>query len=1341
MNISRRSTNSRFTSSVLLAWSSQWLAIVALLCALGGGNSVLGAPASAVAPPTTGAQKLHGHVPAVVRGLAPIGQLAPSTQMHLAIGLPLRDRAGLQALLRDLYNPASPYYRHWLSTEEFAARFGATEHDYQAVRDFAAANGLTVSGTYPNRLVVDVTGSVADVERVMHVKLQTYHHPSEQRDFFAPNVEPSLDLTVPVLHISGLDTYSLPHPASLHVRPLDLTSPRKPNDGSGPGGAYLGTDFRNAYMPGVSLTGSGQTLGLLEYDGYYPNDIAAYVKQAGLSAVPLEDVFIDGFTGPPGSANSEVALDIEVAIAMAPDLSRIIVYQAPNPSPWVDLVSRMASDTQVKQFSSSWAGGTPDASADQVFQQMAAQGQSFFNASGDGDAYTGDIPFPSDSSYVTSVGGTTLTTGTNGEYVSEQVWNVGGGVGSSGGVSTTYPIPPWQQDVDMSANGGSATLRNIPDVALTADNILIIADNGATEVVGGTSAASPLWAAVTALANQQISSGCGTSVGFLNPTIYGIGKSDIYASLMNDIIKGDNTSPASPNNFKALAGYDLATGWGSPKPAILSALGGPATGSLPLAVQPLAGSALISTDAQPIYVTIAGVTNASVIGTISGTTNVLVFANDGQPPDVASSDVVYTALLQVPPAPASLSLTIMASAPGRQGSTNTLTYSVVPPALNDDFANATKVPVGGAVYVANNRYATTERGEPQHDGDASASGSLWWAWTPTSDTSVLITTAGSRVDNVLAVYTGNSLTSLKPVTSASGSVAQIKPASVTFSAQAGKGYFIAVAGSKSNSVGSVQVAIQPGMQPDKTPPAVTVSGPQSGLTVSNQIVTVSGTASDAGSNPTGINKVVVTVNGCASGSASGTTSWSANVVLQPELNVLQAIAYDEAGNASAPVTIELIYFAVTPDNDFFAAAPPLVGLVGTNSVDTSTATKETGEPDHAGNSGGKSVWWSFSTAEDGVLTLSTEGSAFDTLLAVYTGSTVSGLSPVGSSDDGYVGAPGGFSYLNQAVHSNIVYHIALDGYGGAAGQAVLTYSFTPASLVHVSAAVAGSGTVQLATVNQLGGKNIQPANSADVAAGTMVVFTATPGADFRFDSWSGDATSFTSPLALAADKNLAVTAHFVPVAFSDDFESGSLNQLGWTTAGNSPWVIESTNVASGNYAVRSGVIGNSQSSSLLLTTNFAASNGSFDYLVSSELNFDLLKLFIDGNLIQQWSGQLGWATFNFPVPSGVHTLEWRYVKDPSRTSGMDAAFVDNVHLPIVLPKNSTTPAHLAWVQGSDGSLTITVSGQANQQYILQTSTDLIHWQDVSTAAAENGVIRIDPGPLSQPALFYRAVVP
>ena len=1300
----------------------------AALCAI----SVHAGPVAS-SQPAANRQIVHGHIPAAVAQLAPVSRVEASRRLNIAIGLPLRNREALNALFQQLYDPSSPRYRHYLTPEQFADSFGPSRQDYQAVRDFAEAHGLTVNAAYPSRLVLSVSGSAAQLEQALHVTLRTYQHPSENRQFFAPDVEPSLDLSVPILHISGLDNFSIPHPASFHAKPLDRNAPVRPNLGTGPSGAFGGTDFRNAYLPGVALDGSGQTVGLLEFDGYYQADIATYVQNTGIPGVQLQNVFINGFSGTPGAANGEVALDIEVVMAMAPNLSSIIVYQAPNPTPFSDMFSRMASDTQVKQFSSSWAGGSPDAAADQVLLQMAVQGQSVFNASGDNCAYTGDIPYPSDSPYLTSVGGTTLTTATNGAYGSEKVWNSGGGVGSSGGISTFYPIPSYQQTVNLATSSGSTSLRNIPDVALTADNIYIVADNGSDENVGGTSAAAPLWAAVTALANQLATTGCGAPVGFLNPIIYGIGKSSSYTNSMHDIIKGDNTGPSSPTRFSAVIGYDLCTGFGTPKPNILSALAGPAAGAPSLSIQPLPASALISNDIQPVSVTISGVTNATVSATIAGTATVLSFTNSG---------FVYTALLHVPVAPATVTLNLVAQVPGRPAITNTFSYSSIPAPGNDKFANATKVPAAGAVYLANNRNATTETGEPFQDGDAARAGSLWWSWTPTFNTSVLIDTAGSKVDNVVAVYTGDILSSLVPLGSDSSTIAQLHPGHVVFNAVAGQAYRISIASKSTNTLGSLKFSVLPATQPDTTAPVVTVAGPQSGLTVTNQLVVVTGTASDSGGPySTGVSKVVLSVNGCVSSPASGTTSWSAPLILQPELNVIQAIAYDDAGNASAPVTIELVYFAISPGNDFFAAATPLTSTVGTNSVDTSNATKETGEPAHAGNTGGKSVWYSFVAPQDGVLTLSTEGSTFDTLLAVYTGDVVSDLTLVASDDDAFLGAPGGFSLLNVPVHANFLYHIAVDGYGGASGSALLTYSFAPAKLVHLDATTTGAGTIQLASINSLGGKNIEPGSSIDVASGTTVVLTPTPASGYHFDSWSGTVNSFSAPLTLVLNADSSITAHFVPIVFSDDFESGTLRHLGWTTSGNAPWVVEGTNVAAGKFAAGSGVIGNNQSSSLILTTNFASSTGSFDYRVSSEVNFDFLRFFIDGNLVQQWSGEAGWATFSFPVPSGAHTLEWRYVKDPSGTSGLDAAFIDNVNLPIVLPTDSTTPATLSWFRGTDGSLTINLTGQVNQQYILQTSTDLIHWQDVSTGAAANGLLRINPGPLANPYQFYRAVVP
>ncbi len=511
-------------------------------------------------------QVLQANVPAVVAHLTPMGELSTTQTLNLAIGLPLSNPQGLTTLLGQIYDPASPLYHQYLTPQQFTEQFGPSEQDYQALISWAKSNGLTVTAKHANRVVLDVSGSTADIEKALHVTMQVYQHPKEARTFYAPSTQPSLDVSVPVLYISGLDNYSLPKP-QIRKASSNTSTNLVPQSGSGPGGNYMGYDFRNAYVPGTTLTGVGQSVGLLEFDGYFPSDVSQYLLQAGLPAVPLVNVFIDGFNGVPGFGNAEVTLDIDMVNAMAPGLNQIIVYMAPNPSPWVDLLSRMASDNLAKQLSCSWGGGPPDPTAEQIFQQMAAQGQTFYNACGDSDAFVaGDVPFPSDSPNITEVGGTTLSTsGPLGSWVSEKVWNWGGGIGSCGGISTNYAIPSWQLGIDMTTNQGSFTMRNMPDVALTADNLYIIADNGFPEPgTGGTSAAAPLWAGFTALVNQQGQQGGLAPIGFLNPTIYNICKSSLYGSTFHDITTGDNTSPLSPNLFFAVSGYDLCTGWGSP---------------------------------------------------------------------------------------------------------------------------------------------------------------------------------------------------------------------------------------------------------------------------------------------------------------------------------------------------------------------------------------------------------------------------------------------------------------------------------------------------------------------------------------------------------------------------------------------------------------------------------------------------------------------------------------------------------------------------------------------------------------------------------------------------------
>ena len=564
--------------------------------------------------------RIEGQMPSVVKNLQPTGRLSSTNRLRLSIHLALRHPDALTNFLSQLYAPGSAGYRHYLTPDEFDSRFGPTEEDYEAVAAWAVRNGFDIAARHPNRLWLEASAPASVVEAALNVTLRTYQHPAENRVFFAPDSEPSLDSGLRVLSIAGLDNYARPHPMSFS-RPLTLTDSQGPSPraiGSGPNGNLAGNDFRAAYAPGVALKGSGQTVGLLEFDGYYPSDITSYNKSNSIPNIPLQNILLDGFDGTPGAANDEVALDIDMVACMAPGLQAIVVYEAGPNGNQNDILAAMSTNTAINQFSCSWGFGTlstaDQATMDNYFMKMDAQGQTFLNAVGDNGAFSGPVDPPADDPYITQVGGTALgTAGPESPWLSEIVWNSQEGTGAytsgSGGISTTYPIPSWQQGVNMSANGGSTTFRNSPDVAAAADNIFLVADDGQLVTIVGTSAAAPLWAGFIALANQAATTAGLPSVGFINPAIYNIGASSGYSAAFDDITVGNNYS-GTPGQFYASPGYDLCTGWGSP-------IGGP----------------LIIALAQPDgFIITPGrgpVASGSTGGPFSAATQIFSFANTG----------------------------------------------------------------------------------------------------------------------------------------------------------------------------------------------------------------------------------------------------------------------------------------------------------------------------------------------------------------------------------------------------------------------------------------------------------------------------------------------------------------------------------------------------------------------------------------------------------------------------------------------------------------------------------------------------------------------------------------
>ena len=501
------------------------------------------------------------HVPeAVSSGVAPfVGHLPDTQRLSLAISLPLRNQAELDNLLQQIYDPRSPSFRKYLSVHEFAERFGPTESDYAAVLQYSRAQGLDIIDIPANRMVLDVEASAATIEKVFHVTLNVYQHPTESRTFYAPDREPTVDVEVPLLHIDGLDDFSLPQPKNtFSSTPSNVHSNAT---GSGPGGSFLGSDLRMAYYGSGSLNGAGQTVAIFSLKGFEISDIDLYFSSIGQTLnVPVVGISVNGasLSCPPTSCNDgEQSLDIEQAISMAPGLSQLSFYVGKSN---VSVFNQMAADNKAKTISCSWGWKDNEKSLDPIFEEMAAQGQTVFVATGDnGSGTPADVVWPADDPYVIAVGGTVLVTSSpGGPWKSETGWKNSAGMPSPNGV----PIPSWQQTpgVITSSNHGSTTLRNIPDVSSESNASQYMCAQGICATHGGgTSYAAPLWASLIAMVNEQAAANGEPTVGFIDPVLYAIGLGSDFTTDFHDITKG------SYGGYSAVVGYDLVTGWGCPQ--------------------------------------------------------------------------------------------------------------------------------------------------------------------------------------------------------------------------------------------------------------------------------------------------------------------------------------------------------------------------------------------------------------------------------------------------------------------------------------------------------------------------------------------------------------------------------------------------------------------------------------------------------------------------------------------------------------------------------------------------------------------------------------------------------
>jgi subtilase family serine protease len=645
-----------------------------------------------------------------------VGRLPEGQIMQLDIVLELRDQAGLKSFLEQLNDPKSLSYRRYLTVPEFTERFGPTQADYDAVVRYAKQNGLAVVGGSRDGMDVQVKGPVSAIEAAFHVTMRNYRHPSENRIFYAPDREPTTTLPFQLWHVSGLDNFSIPHP--MFVKRSDYAAAHgidaknlvtHATTGSGPSASFLGSDMRAAYYGSGSLTGAGQNLGLFEYLGTDLADLNTYyanVKQT--NNVPITLLSTDGTStscvdsGRNGCDDTEQTLDMTQALGMAPGLASLTMYIGSTDTA---IISAMTTHSPLPTtIGCSWGWTPADPSTlDPYFEKMAAQGQNFFAASGDSSTWSSsNEAWPADDANIVSVGGTDLTTASaGGAWASETAWT-----DSGGGISPdSIAIPSWQQlsGVINSSNKGSTTLRNGPDVAANANFTFYVCADQTTctaNEYGGTSFATPMWAAYIALVNQQLVANGEPTSGFLNPTIYAQNVTSSYTTDFHDITSGKSGS------YSAVTGYDLVTGWGSPGAGLIAALTGTSSSkpsfslsASPGSVSVLQGNSGTSTITSSISGGFNSAVSLSASGAPSGVT-VSFSSSSIAAPGSGSSTITFAVASTTTPGTYPITIT---GTGGGLTATTTVTLTVTAPTTGAFTISVS--PTSGYIYQGQTRYA------------------------------------------------------------------------------------------------------------------------------------------------------------------------------------------------------------------------------------------------------------------------------------------------------------------------------------------------------------------------------------------------------------------------------------------------------------------------------------------------------------------------------------------------------------------------------------------------------------------------------------------------------------
>jgi len=514
-----------------------------------------------------------------------LGPVEAGREIGVTLSLPLSDPDGAADFVRHVSMPGDPLFRHYLTPQQFAERFGGNAADYAYLKSWAAANGLRVTHESVGRINLTVRGSVNQFQRLFNTQLNNYRSPDGQ-EFYSASVE----LAVPseigsrISGVIGLTESRMVTPMvkvakRLGENPAPVAALPYPDTagGTGPGGSYKAADLRTTYnIPTFGNLNPSAVAAVFEQGGYDQSDVTRYLTYNHLPQVAVTPVSVDGSPIAVIDPNVELeaVLDIDMIAGINPAISGVRVYidsWDPFATALLDAITQVGDDDIAKVFSISYSndeGGQGKSALEAentALAQLAAEGVTVTASSGDDGAYGHlyyyryNVEDPASQPYVTGVGGTTLLTGPNEGYLGETAWNdldlQGGATG--GGISAFWHIPDFQSKLPdggatwETGNGGSAKYRNVPDISAVADPLTGVGIyskiNGGWVQVGGTSVSSPIWAGYLSIVNAALNYVGLGNLGYFNPILYWVGTpvygAGIPTDWLNEVAEGSNGYP------------------------------------------------------------------------------------------------------------------------------------------------------------------------------------------------------------------------------------------------------------------------------------------------------------------------------------------------------------------------------------------------------------------------------------------------------------------------------------------------------------------------------------------------------------------------------------------------------------------------------------------------------------------------------------------------------------------------------------------------------------------------------------------------------------------------------